>query len=122
MFLDNDCSLKDEVKKIEDERENQFDGILSVEEYKLIKDFLNHQRNYSVMCIDPTEEDAYQHVYHAYDLLNLDGALTSTIPKTCIKFCTSFKVFSAWLGSIGGSMHELSDNTYVIIITKNTLF
>lgn len=110
-----------------DEVDKHFDAILSVEEYEAIKDnFLEHQKRYNSIMMKPSHHSwqDIEHIYHAYDLLNLGGALTSSVSETSLaKFASkSSSIFCKWLKSVGGTTHKLPDNNYVVIISKNTLF
>ncbi|MFY9221536.1 MAG: hypothetical protein WAQ98_02640 [Blastocatellia bacterium] len=106
--------------------ERRRDGILTVEEYEEIKsDFLQHQENYSSIMMRPILDNGQdlEHVYHAYNILNPGGHLTTVAPSSLFSSPNKISAnFRKWLKSVDASTKESYDGIYLILITKNTLF
>ena len=106
--------------------ERRRDGILTVEEYDEIKsDFLKHQESYNSIMMRPILDNGQdlEHVYHAYNLLNPGGHLTTVAPSSMFSSPNrTISNFRKWLKSVDAYCKESYEGIYLILITKNTLF
>ena len=105
--------------------ERRRDGILTVEEYEEIKsDFLQHQESYNSIMMRPILDNGQdlEHVYHAYNLLNPGGHLTTVAPSSIFSSPNKTSNFRKWLKSVDACTKESYDGNHLLLITKNTLF
>lgn len=112
-----------QVKEVESKRR---DGILTVEEYEEIKsDFLHIQESYNSIMMRPILDNGQdlEHVYHAYNLLNPGGHLTTVAPSSLFSSPNKTSAnFRKWLKSVDACTKESYDGNHLLLITKNTLF